>query len=99
MAAHTSREIVTHERAARSLLRWGSALRFGEEAQPSPGVIHSSQALSPGSAARQVLLSVQYHILCMFPRSLQITSAEPTAISAFQSSLFLFLKKGFIARI
>lgn len=84
-----------------------SVSKFSEEAGESSwsclvlAVVWSTAPIHPALAQlrRQVLLSVQYHILCMFPSSLQITSGEPTAISAFQSSLFLFLKKDFIAKI
>lgn len=84
-----------------------TTLKFLEEAAkpawsfPVFTVVWSTAPIHPTLAQpwKQVLLSVQYHILCMFPCSLQITLGEPTAISAFQSSLFLFLKKEFIATI
>lgn len=84
-----------------------STLKFSEEAGESAWscpVLATAWSTAPihptlAQLRKQVLLSVQYHILCMFPCSLQITSGEPTAISAFQSSLFLFLEKEFIARI
>lgn len=53
MAVHTSREIVTHEQAARPLLRWSSPQKFQEEAgesawccQPSPQLPASQPWLS-----------------------------------------------------
>lgn len=65
-------------------------------------ILHNSDVCSsnPPNLAqlqKQVLLSVQFHVLCVFPCSLQITLGVPAAISAFQNSLFLFFMEELVA--